>query len=129
MPPTTRRRRALVSKVREPEPSFGGDEVIAAAESDVNCPVIEDPVRAMRVDGTSDRCRRDQPAQPTPSGASPVRCSCPSAVAFAVVFALAAMRWLITGVFKGVGAVVGTASVPREKRAAMRSRPRVTEEL
>ena len=32
------------------------------------------------------------------------------------------MRWLITGVVKGVGSVVRTASEPHEVRAAMRSR-------
>ena len=119
---------ALVSKVRQPEPSFGGDEVIAAAESDVNCPLLEDPVRAMRVDGTPIDAGVISPL--SDSKRSIARSLLlPLGVAFAVVFTLAAIRWLITGVFKGVGAVVGTASVPREKRAAMRSRPRVTEEL
>ena len=119
---------ALVSKVRQPEPSFGGDEVIAAAESDVSCPVLEDPVRAMRIDGTPIDAGVISPL--SDSKRSIVRSLLlPLGVAVAVVFVLAAIRWLITGVFKGVGAVVGTASLPREKRAAMRSRPRVTEEL
>ena len=43
----------LVSKVQEVEPQFGGDEVIGAAESDVTCPVIDDPVRTLDLDGTS----------------------------------------------------------------------------
>jgi hypothetical protein len=43
---------ALASKVREPKPLFGGDGVIGANDSDVQCPLIEDPVRTLRADGT-----------------------------------------------------------------------------
>jgi hypothetical protein len=117
---------ALVSKVREPEPSFGGDEVIGAAESDVTCPVIEDPVRAMRVDGTSIDAGVISPLADAKRGIGR-SLLLPLSVAFAVLFTLAALRWLITGVVKGAGAVVGTATLTREKRAAMRSRPRVTD--
>lgn len=119
---------ALVSKIREPEPAFGGDEVIGAAESDVTCPVIEDPVRAMRVDGTSIDAGVISPLSDAKRGIAR-SLLLPLTVACAVIFALAALRWLITGVVKGAGAVVGTAALPREKRAAMRSRPRITEEL
>ena len=83
--------------------------MIGAAESDVNCPVIEDPVRTMHIDGT-----------PIDAGViSPLADAehrilrsvlLPLAIAVAVVFVLAAVRWLITGVFKGVGAVVRTAA-------------------
>ena len=104
---------ALVSKIREPEPAFGGDEVIAAAESDVTCPVIEDPVRAMRVDGTSIEAGVISPLADSKRGILR-SLLLPLTVAFVVLFALASLRWLITGVFKGVGSVVGTASVPRE---------------
>jgi hypothetical protein len=119
---------ALVSKVREPEPSFGGDDVIAAGESDVTCPVIEDPVRTMRLDGTSIDAGVISPLTDAKRGIAR-SILLPLGVAFAVIFALVTVRWLITGVVKGASAVVGTAALPREKRAAMRSRPRVTDEL
>jgi hypothetical protein len=119
---------ALVSKVREPEPAFGGDEVIAAGESDVTCPVIEDPVRTMRLDGTSIDAGVISPLADAKRGIAR-SILLPLGVAFAVIFALVTVRWLITGVVKGASAVVGTATIPREKRAAMRSRPRVTDEL
>jgi hypothetical protein len=119
---------ALVSKVRAPEPSFGGDEVIAAAESDVTCPVIEDPLRTLHVDGTSIDAGVISPLGDAKRGIAR-SILLPLGVAFAVIFALVTVRWLITGVVKGASAVVGTASVPREKRAAMRSRPRVTDDL
>ena len=51
-PASTRPPACSASKVREPEPLFGGDEVIGAAESDVSCPAIVDPVRTLDVDGT-----------------------------------------------------------------------------
>lgn len=42
----------LASKVREPKPLFGGDGVIGANDSDVQCPEIEDPLRTINADGT-----------------------------------------------------------------------------
>lgn len=44
---------ALTSTVREPSPLFGGDAVIGAADSDVDCPVLDEPVRTLLVDGTA----------------------------------------------------------------------------
>ena len=44
---------ALTSTVREPLPLFGGDAVIGASDSDVDCPVIDEPVRTLLADGTA----------------------------------------------------------------------------
>jgi hypothetical protein len=43
----------LVSTVREPAPLFGGDAVVGANDSDVDCVIIDDPVRTLTVNGTS----------------------------------------------------------------------------
>lgn len=43
----------LRSAVRAPEPMFGGDAVIGMNDSDVECPVVEDPVRTLRLDGAA----------------------------------------------------------------------------
>ena len=43
---------ALSSTVREAEPAFGGDDVIAAAQQDLKCPALVDPVRTLHTDGT-----------------------------------------------------------------------------
>jgi hypothetical protein len=114
----------LVSRVRLPEPFFGGDDVIAASERDVTCPALTDPVRTTHVDGTPVDA---SVAGPLLSSRSRLLRAIllPLAVAIAVVFALAALRWLITGVGKGVGSVVRTAAAPREVRGAMRTRPNV----
>jgi hypothetical protein len=117
----------LVSKVRETEEPFGGDEVIGAAESDVNCPVLDDPVRTLHVDGTPIEAGVLTPL----AGAkrSLLRALLlPLTAAVGIVFVLATIRWLITGVGRGVGAVLHTAGQTREVRAATRSRPRVREE-
>lgn len=43
----------LVSKVRDPEPLFGGNQVIGIDERNVSCPEIEDAVRTLTMDGGS----------------------------------------------------------------------------
>jgi hypothetical protein len=42
----------LVSRATAPIEHFGGDEVIGVSETDVNCPIYEDPMRTLYVDGT-----------------------------------------------------------------------------
>ena len=114
----------LSSKVREPEPLFGGDEVIGAAESDVNCPAIVDPVRTVDVDGTPIGAGVISPLADAKS--SILRSFLlPAAIAFGIIFGLVMLRWIFTGLGKGVGSVVRTASEPREVRAATRTRPNV----
>jgi hypothetical protein len=43
----------LVSTVRQPAPLFGGNQVVGVDDSDVDCPVFEDPVRTLMPDGGS----------------------------------------------------------------------------
>lgn len=43
----------LASTVRPPEPLFGGNDVIGLNDVDIECPVIDDPVRTVLPDGTS----------------------------------------------------------------------------
>ena len=111
----------LSSKVRRIEPLFAGDEVIGVSESDVKCPQLEDPVRTLDIDGTSVDASVLGPL--TEAKGDLMRAILlPLAVAFAIVFGLVALRWIITGVFKGVGSVAHTASQTREVRSATRSR-------
>ena len=113
--------RVLVSKVREPEPLFGGDEIVGAAETDIECPVLTDPNRTLHVDGTGIESGVLTPlSDSTPRLLRSI--ALPIAVAFAVVFGLTALRWAITGVGYGVGSAYRTAREPREVRSARRSR-------
>lgn len=43
----------LMSKLRDPEPLFGGNQVIGIDERPLNCPEIEDGVRTVTMNGTS----------------------------------------------------------------------------
>jgi hypothetical protein len=113
----------LTSKIRASEPLFGGDEVIGAAETDVECPVLEDPVRTLLPDGSS-----VDSGVLTPLGEAKrdlLRAVLlPLGVALAAVFALVALRWLLTGLGLAVGSFTRTVAEPREVRAAMRGGPR-----
>lgn len=44
--------RALVSSVRTPAPLFGGSEVAEVNAGSIDCPVVDEPVRTINVDGT-----------------------------------------------------------------------------
>jgi hypothetical protein len=91
----------LVSTVREPVPDFGGDDVIGVAESDVECPVLEDQVRTVRPDGTPVESGVFTPFLEKKTqllGAFLV----PTGIAFAVVFVLAMLRVSVSGVVTGV---------------------------
>lgn len=43
----------LASTVRPPEPTFGGNDVVGVDDLAVECPVLDDPIRTLNVDGTS----------------------------------------------------------------------------
>jgi hypothetical protein len=118
----------LTSTIRLPEPFFGGDDVIAASERDVTCPALVEPVRTVHVDGTPVEAGVAAPFLES-KGRLLRAVLLPLVVAFGIIFALAAVRWLITGIGKGVGSFVRTASEPREVRGAMRSRPNVNRDL
>jgi hypothetical protein len=118
----------LTSKVRETEPAFGGDDVIAASQEDLKCPTLTDPVRTLQTDGTPVDASIIQPLLSS-KGRLLRAILLPMLIVLGVVFALVAVRWLITGAGKGVASVVRTASEPREVRAAMRSRPNVNPDL
>jgi hypothetical protein len=118
----------LRSTIRLPEPYFGGDDVIAASERDVTCPTVVDPIRTTHVDGSLVDASVAGPFLES-KGRLLRAILLPLAVAFGIVFALAALRWLLTGIGKGVGSFVRTASEPREVRGARRSRPAFDRDL
>ena len=109
----------LTSKIRAEEPLFGGDEVIGAAETDVECPVLGDPVRTLLPNGSSVDSGVLTPL--TDSKRSLLRALLlPLGVALAAMFCLVALRWLLTGIGWAVGSFTHTLSEPREVRAVMR---------
>jgi hypothetical protein len=95
----------LASKIREPAPLLGGDDVVGVAESDVECPRLDDPIRTLLPDGTS-----IDSAVLAPIGENKTQLLgailIPLAVAFGIIFLLATLRWAVTGLFRGIGSVV-----------------------
>lgn len=91
----------LVSRVTSPIEHFGGDEVIGVSESDVDCPAFDDPMRTLRLDGSSIDGGVLSPffdARVRILGSLLV----PAGVALAAVFLLASLRLSVTGVYRGI---------------------------
>jgi hypothetical protein len=91
----------LVSRATPPIEHFGGDEVIGVSETDVTCPVFEDPMRTLHVDGTPIEAGVLQPlsdAKVRILGALLI----PVAVAVGVIFALAMLRLSLSAMYHGI---------------------------
>jgi hypothetical protein len=95
----------LASKIRAPAPLLGGDDVVGVAESDVECPRFEDPIRTFLPDGST-----IDSAVLAPLSENKSRLVwaflLPIGVAFGIVFVLAALRWGIGGLLRGVASLV-----------------------
>ena len=96
----------LASKIRAPAPLLGGDDVVGVAESDVECPRFEDPIRTFLPDGSSVDSAVLAPLKEHTTQLM-AAILIPLGVAFAIIFALATLRWAIGGLLRGVGSVVG----------------------
>lgn len=91
----------LASRIREPAPNFGGDDIVGLAEPDLDCPELADWVRTLHPDGS----------EVTTSVLAPLfeqrgrlvgAVVVPLGVAFGVVFLLAMLRVGFDGVVRGV---------------------------
>jgi hypothetical protein len=100
---------SLRSRVQPESPTFGGDEVIGATESDLECPEIVDPMRTMHTDGSSIDSGVLSPFFGNRDGLLR-SILLPVAVVCAAVFALAAFRWFLTGFGRGVESIARTSS-------------------
>ena len=91
----------LVSRATPPIEHFGGDEVIGVSETDVNCPIYEDPMRTLHVDGTPIEASLLQPfvdAKVRILGALLI----PFGVAIGVIFVLAMFRLSLSALFHSI---------------------------
>lgn len=91
----------LASRVSEPIEDFGGDEVIGISETDVNCPIYEDPLRTLHLDGTAIETSIVKPfmdAKIRILSAFLV----PFGMAFGVIFLLAMFRLSLAAMFNDV---------------------------
>jgi len=108
----------LTSKVREPAPLFGGDAVIGADDSDINCPRVVDPVRTVLLDGGSVDTGVLTPLKEEGS-ALLLAVLRPLGVAFAVLVSLVLLKQLLFAVGRSLRDVGGDSSPrpsPRRRR-------------
>jgi hypothetical protein len=91
----------LISRATPPIEHFGGDEVIGVSETDVDCPVVEDPMRTLHPDGTAVEGGVLDPLRESKVrilGAFLV----PFAVAVGVIFLLAMFRLSLSGLYHSI---------------------------
>ena len=92
----------LTSRITEPAPLFGGDEVIGQSEVDVECPVLDDPVRTLRTNGLPVDSGLLRPLSDA-RGDVLRSIAIPLGLALAIVFGVVLVRWILTGLGWGVG--------------------------
>jgi hypothetical protein len=112
---------ALSSRVRPPEPDFGGNDVVGVDDSSVECPTVDDPVRTLMVDGTD-----------VDSGVMSLlfddrrvvlaTIAVPTAIALVALIALAIVRLLLGLAGKGVFQLGRAAVTPVPDHRAVRIR-------
>ena len=108
----------LRSRVKPEALIYGGDEIIGATESELECPEIVDPMRTMHVDGSSVDSGLLRPLVNDRDGLLRVLVV-PIVLAIGAVFALAAFRWLLTGFGRGVESLATSnqaRQLPQQRR-------------
>lgn len=111
---------ALTSRITAPDPLFGGDEIIGEAETDVECPILVDPVRTLSPNGLPVESGLITPMTEA-KGDLLGSLLLPLGIALGVVLGLASLRWFLTGLGYGVGSLFRLAREPREVRAVRRT--------
>lgn len=91
----------LSSRLRDPAPAFGGDDVVGIDGADVECPEFDDPVRTLFPDGSEVPTSVFAPMFADRS-ALLTALAIPVGVAFALIFVLAMLRLGVSGVVRGV---------------------------
>lgn len=104
----------LVSRVRPPAPLFGGDAVIGVNDSDLSCPVLEDPVRTLTVAGTSVDSGVFTPLR-AERGALLAAVLKPLAIAFAVLIMLVLLKHLFFGMGRSLRALTDNEEPMRRR--------------
>jgi hypothetical protein len=111
----------LRSRVKPEESIYGGDEIIGATESELECPAIVDPMRTIHVDGSSVDSGLLRPMVDDRNGLLRVLVV-PIVVVIGAVFALALARWILTGFGRGVESWATASERNRAARQAPRRR-------
>lgn len=116
----------LFSNVRPPEPLFGGNDVIGLNDTDIECPIIDDPVRTLQPNGESvdsgvvTPLFREKRLLLATIGV-------PVAIAFAVVIGLVLLRNMWGLVMKSVFELGRAAVTPTPDHTSVRVRKHLTD--
>jgi len=111
---------SLRSRVAPPVPLFGGDAVVGVDDSDVPCPVLEDPVRTLAADGGSIDSGLFTPLRDS-KGRILLAVARPFALAFAILVVLVVLKHLVFGLGRSLGEI-GEGERPARPRRSGRLR-------
>jgi hypothetical protein len=114
----------LRSRVKPAAEIYGGDDIIGATESDLVCPETVDPMRTIHVDGSAVDSGVLRPFVDDRQGLLRALLI-PIVLVIGAVFALAALRWMLTGFGRSVESLAMSSSRAAAQReaAARRRRP------
>ncbi|TPW14506.1 MAG: hypothetical protein FD127_1396 [Acidimicrobiaceae bacterium] len=107
--------RVLASRVTESAPLFGGNEIAGVNDSDVACPLFEDPVRTLLADNTSVESGVLSPLGDA-KGQILRAVMQPVGVAVAILFGLVLLKHLIFALGRSLRDLGSDDSLDRERR-------------
>jgi hypothetical protein len=111
----------LRSRVKPVQEIYGGDEIIGATESELVCPAIVDAMRTIHVDGSSVDSGLLRPLVDDRQGMLRALLI-PVVLVIGAVFALASIRWILTGFGRGVESLASSGRANASRQAATRQR-------
>ena len=111
----------LRSRVKPVQEIYGGDEIIGATESELVCPPIVDAMRTIHVDGSSVDSGLLRPLVDDRQGMLRALLI-PIVLVIGAVFALASIRWILTGFGRGVESLASSGRSNASRQAASRQR-------
>jgi hypothetical protein len=109
----------LESKVAERPSALGGDEIIGADETQLECPEVDDPNLTLHTDGTMIDAGLLTPLVGNREGVLRAVLVAPAHV-LGGILALAAVRWVLTGFGRGVESAARARRHP-QRRASTRT--------
>ena len=111
----------LFSTIRPAEPLFGGNDVIGLEDTDVECPVIDDPVRTVLPDGTGVDSGVISPLLDNKRTLF-ATLGVPTAIAFAALIGLVLLRQVWHFFIKGIFELGRAAVTPTPDHKSIRVR-------
>jgi len=115
----------LASKVSPDAPLFGGDAVVGLEDTEVVCPIVDDPVNTINLDGSPVETGLFSPLL-ADKGVLLATILVPAAIVGAVLIGLVLLRRLFDVGFRGIFALGRAAVVPSGDHRAARVRRHAT---